>query len=222
MSSTDLYRPTSSAGSDPEPQTLDNLPLFPLHTVLFPGGRLPLRVFEARYVDMVRNCLRDGTPFGACLIESGEEVARPGKATVPESVGCLAEIVDCNMEQLGVLLIRARGRERFQIISHETRDDGLLVARAQVLPADIIDCKLELLGECLDALRRIVTRLHAEQPDRMPFDEPYLWDDPSWVANRLCELLPVPLKAKQMLMALPDAGMRIEIVHRYMRQNHIV
>ncbi|WP_439684296.1 hypothetical protein MNJPNG_01750 [Cupriavidus oxalaticus] len=222
MSSTDLYRPTSSAGSDPEPQTLDNLPLFPLHTVLFPGGRLPLRVFEARYVDMVRNCLRDGTPFGACLIESGEEVARPGKATVPETVGCLAEIVDCNMEQLGVLLIRARGRERFQIISHETRDDGLLVARAQVLPADIIDCKLELLGECLDALRRIVTRLHAEQPDRMPFDEPYLWDDPSWVANRLCELLPVPLKAKQMLMALPDAGMRIEIVHRYMRQNHIV
>ncbi|WP_029046773.1 LON peptidase substrate-binding domain-containing protein [Cupriavidus sp. amp6] len=222
MSSTDLYRPTSSAGSDPEPQTLDNLPLFPLHTVLFPGGRLPLRVFEARYVDMVRNCLRDGTPFGACLIESGDEVARPGKATVPETVGCLAEIVDCNMEQLGVLLIRARGRERFQIISHETRDDGLLVARAKVLPADIIDCKLELLGECLDALRRIVTRLHAEQPDRMPFDEPYLWDDPSWVANRLCELLPVPLKAKQMLMALPDAGMRIEIVHRYMRQNHIV
>ncbi|WP_367394836.1 LON peptidase substrate-binding domain-containing protein [Cupriavidus sp. Agwp_2] len=222
MSSTDLYRPTSSAGSDPEPQTLDNLPLFPLHTVLFPGGRLPLRVFEARYVDMVRNCLRDSTPFGACLIESGDEVAQPGKATVPEMVGCLAEIVDCNMEQLGVLLIRARGRERFHIISHETRDDGLLVARAEVLPADIIDCKLELLGECLDALRRIVTRLHAEQPDRMPFDEPYLWDDPSWVANRLCELLPVPLKAKQMLMALPDAGMRIEIVHRYMRQNHIV
>ena len=114
------------------------------------------------------------------------------------------------------------GRERFHIVSHDTRDDGLLVARAEVLPPDIIDCKLELLGECLDALRRIVTRLHAEHPDRLPFDEPYLWDDPSWVANRLCELLPVPLKAKQMLMALPDAGMRIEIVHRYMRQNHML
>ncbi|MNR33640.1 hypothetical protein D3C85_1513270 [compost metagenome] len=93
-----------------------------------------------------------------------------------------------------------------------------------MLPPDEIDCKLELLGECLSALRRIVSAIHAEQADksRLPFNEPYLWDDPSWVANRLCELLPVPLKAKQMLMALPDAGMRIEIVHRYMRQHHIV
>lgn len=200
------------------------LPLFPLNTVLFPDGRLPLRVFEKRYVDMVRNCMRDGTPFGVCLITSGEEVARPGQDTVPEEIGCLAQIVDCNMEQLGVLLIETRGRRRFRVLSHATRDDGLLVAQAEVLPDDVIDCKLELLSECLEALRRIVTSVHSEQPDksRLPFAEPYLWDDPSWVANRLCELLPVPLKAKQMLMALPDAGMRIEIVHRYMRQHHIV
>jgi len=206
----------------PEPLTLNDLPLFPLHTVLFPDGRLPLRVFEARYVDMVRRCLRDNTPFGVCLINSGDEVAREGKPTVPEMIGCLAEIVDCNMEQLGVLLIETRGRQRFRIRDYHTNDDGLLVAKAELLPADIIDCKLELLGECLDALRHIVGALHAKQADRMPFAEPYRWDDPGWVANRLCELLPVPLKARQMLMALPDAGMRIEIVHRYMRQNHIV
>ncbi|QYY31964.1 MULTISPECIES: LON peptidase substrate-binding domain-containing protein [Cupriavidus] len=220
MSSTDLLRHTVPA--DATPLTLDDLPLFPLHTVLFPDGRLPLRVFEKRYVDMVRNCLRDAAPFGVCLIASGEEVARTGQQTVPESIGCLAEIVDCNMEQLGVLLIETRGRQRFRVIEHRTRDDGLIVASAELLPADIIDCKLELLGECLSVLRRIVTRLHAEQPDRMPFAEPYQWDDPSWVTNRLCELLPVPMKAKQMLMALPDAGMRIEIVHRYMRQHHMV
>ncbi|MCA3183085.1 MULTISPECIES: LON peptidase substrate-binding domain-containing protein [unclassified Cupriavidus] len=203
---------------------IDALPLFPLNTVLFPDGRLPLRVFEKRYVDMVRNCMRDGTPFGVCLISSGEEVARAGHDTVPEEIGCLAQIVDCNMEQLGVLLIETRGRRRFRVLSHSTRDDGLLVAQAEVLPDDVIDCKLELLSECLEALRRIVASVHSEQPDksRLPFAEPYLWDDPSWVANRLCELLPVPLKAKQMLMALPDAGMRIEIVHRYMRQHHIV
>lgn len=201
---------------------LDSLPLFPLHTVLFPDGRLPLRVFEARYVDMVRNCLRDRTPFGVCLIASGEEVAKPNDETVPEPVGCLAEIVDCNMEQLGVLLIETRGRQRFRV--HETyrRDDGLLIAQASLIPDDVIDCKLELLGECLAALRRIVSTLHAAQPARLPFSEPCQWEDPSWVANRLCELLPVPLKAKQMLMALPDAGMRIEIVHKYMRQHHIV
>ena len=217
------HPPDTGHSTHPAPD-LDALPLFPLHTVLFPDGRLPLRVFEARYVDMVRNCMRDHTPFGVCLIASGNEVAQPDQPTVPEDVGCLADIVDCNMEQLGVLLIEARGRQRFQVLSHSTRDDGLIVARVALLPPDEIDCKLELLGECLSALRRIVSAIHAEQPDksRLPFNEPYLWDDPSWVANRLCELLPVPLKAKQMLMALPDAGMRIEIVHRYMRQHHIV
>jgi len=220
MSSTDLLRHTAPV--DSTPLTLENLPLFPLHTVLFPGGLLPLRIFEKRYIDMVRNCLRDASPFGVCLIASGEEVARPDQPTVPEPIGCLAEIVDCNMEQLGVLLIETRGRQRFRTVSHQTREDGLMVAQAELLPSDIIDCKLELLGECLAGLRRIVARLHAEQPDRLPFCEPYQWDDPSWVANRLCELLPVPLKAKQMLMALPDAGMRIEIVHKYMRQHHMV
>lgn len=223
MASTVPSGPAGSAEpSSPALQRLDDLPLFPLHTVLFPDGRLPLRVFEARYVDMVRRCLRDGCPFGVTLIASGDEVARPGHATVPEPVGCLAEITDCNMEQLGVLLIEVRGRQRFRTLSHVTHEDGLMVAQVELLPPDVIDCKLELLGECLSALRRIVAALHAEQPECMPFAEPYLWDDPSWVANRLCEVLPVPLKAKQMLMALPDAGMRIEIVHRYMRQHHIV
>ncbi len=212
----------STAPSSPGLQRLEDLPLFPLHTVLFPDGRLPLRVFEARYVDMVRRCLRDGSPFGVTLIASGDEVARPGRPTTPEAIGCLAEIMDCNMEQLGVLLIEVRGRQRFRVLEHTTHDDGLLVAQAELLPPDVIDCKLELLGECLTALRRIVSALHAELPERMPFAEPFLWDDPSWVANRLCEVLPVPPKAKQMLMALPDAGMRIEIVHRYMRQHHIV
>jgi Lon protease-like protein len=220
--STPAPGPAATASAEQGLPTLDSLPLFPLQTVLFPGGRLPLRVFEARYVDMVRNCLRDNSPFGVCLIASGEEVARADVATVPEAVGCLAEIVDCNMEQLGVLLIETRGRQRFSILEHHTRENGLIVARAELLPDDIIDCKLELLGECLTALRRIVAAVHAEQPGKLPFAEPYLWDDPSWVANRLCELLPVPLKAKQMLMALPDAGMRIEIVHKFMRQHHIL
>ncbi|MGO4809280.1 LON peptidase substrate-binding domain-containing protein [Cupriavidus sp. 2MCAB6] len=213
---------TASSGTSSVPPALDGLPLFPLHTVLFPDGLLPLRVFEARYVDMVRACMRDHTPFGVCLIASGNEVARPNEPTMPETIGCLADIVDCNMEQLGVLLISARGRQRFRLIGHSVRADGLLVGQAELLPPDIIDCKLELLGECLAVLRRIVASLHAEHPGKLPFAEPFLWDDPSWVANRLCELLPVPLKAKQMLMALPDAGMRIEIVHKYMRQHHIL
>ncbi|WP_084084615.1 MULTISPECIES: LON peptidase substrate-binding domain-containing protein [Cupriavidus] len=224
MAPTQPGSPAGAAGaaSGTETQTLESLPLFPLHTVLFPDGHLPLRVFEPRYVDMVRRCLRDGTPFGVCLIQSGEEVAAPGSVTVPEAIGCLAEIVDCNMEQLGVLLIETHGTQRFRTLEHGTREDGLLVARAETLPPDVLDCKEELLGECTAALRRIVAAVHAEASGRKLFTEPQRWHDPGWIANRLCELLPVPLKAKQMLMALPDAGMRIEIVHRYMRQHHIV
>ncbi|MGY8527069.1 LON peptidase substrate-binding domain-containing protein [Paracidovorax citrulli] len=210
-----------SHNSTPALPPLENLPLFPLHTVLFPGGRLPLRIFEPRYVDMVRNCLRDQSPFGVCLIASGNEVARPGAPTVPETIGCLATIVDCNMEQLGLLLIEARGGQRFHVLEHRTMDDGLMVATAELLPEDIPDCKLELLAECTSALRRIVATLQKEE-HHLPFAEPMRWDESSWVGYRLCELLPLPLKARQMLMALPDAGMRIEILHRFMRQNHIL
>ena len=121
-----------------------------------------------------------------------------------------------------MLLIETHGTQRFRTLEHGTREDGLLVARAETLPPDVLDCKEELLGECTAALRRIVAAVHAEASGRKLFTEPQRWHDPGWIANRLCELLPVPLKAKQMLMALPDAGMRIEIVHRYMRQHHIV
>lgn len=215
---------SSAASSQAAPvhPTLDSLPLFPLHTVLFPGGRLPLRVFERRYVDMVRNCLRDKSPFGVCLIATGPEVAHQDIPTVPEAIGCLAEIVDCNMEQLGVLLIDTVGRQRFRVREHRTLDDGLLVGNVELLPNDIIDCKLELLGDCLSALRRLLAPILHAAPDNPPYAEPARWDDPSWVANRLCELLPLPLRARQMLMALPDAGMRIEVVHKFMRQNHIL
>ena len=85
--------------------TLD-IPLFPLNAVLFPGGRLPLRVFEARYMDMTRDCLRDEQPFGVCLIKQGKEV---GEVAVPEDIGCLAHIAECDMQQLGVLTLRAGG-----------------------------------------------------------------------------------------------------------------
>src|SRR5579872_3791693 len=85
---------------------LAELPLFPLHTVLFPGGHLPLKIFEARYLDMARACLREGTPFGVCLLKSGNEIASPGAPSVPESIGCLAEITQCDVDTFGMLLVQ--------------------------------------------------------------------------------------------------------------------
>ncbi|HVL09020.1 MAG TPA: LON peptidase substrate-binding domain-containing protein [Burkholderiaceae bacterium] len=202
-----------------------DIPLFPLHTVLFPGGLLPLRVFEARYLDMVRDCLRQDQSFGVCLIESGHEVInekKPAASTVTADVGCLATILDCDMEQLGLLLLRTRGGRRFQILSARTESSGLTRADIALLGDDLPDCNPDLLLECTTALRRIVTALSSKSDIESPFLEPYQWDDPVWTSNRLCEILPIPLKAKQKLMALEDAGMRIEIVHRFMKQHAIL
>ncbi|MCO5411645.1 LON peptidase substrate-binding domain-containing protein [Ralstonia mojiangensis] len=206
----------------PLPPLPTELSLFPLHTVLFPGGLLPLRIFEARYIDMVRTCLRDKTPFGVCLIERGNEVATTDGTTVPVDVGCIAHIVECDMEQLGLLMIKVRGTQRFKILSFETTPDGLMRGTVEPIGADVEDCKGELFDDCVGALRRIITTLGSREDGNVPMAEPYEWTSPSWVANRLCELLPVPLKAKQKLMELMDAGMRIEIVHRYMKQHHIL
>ncbi|AKZ27755.1 LON peptidase substrate-binding domain-containing protein [Ralstonia nicotianae] len=205
----------------PLPPLPTELPLFPLHTVLFPGGLLPLRIFEARYIDMVRTCLREQTPFGVCLIERGNEVAAD-TPTVPVDIGCIAHIVECDMEQLGLLMIKARGTQRFKVRSVDTTAGGLLRGTVEPIGADLEDCKGELFDDCVNALRRIVTTLGAREEGQVPLAEPYDWASPSWVGNRLCELLPVPLKAKQKLMELMDAGMRIEIVHRYMKQHHIL
>ncbi|AYB61696.1 LON peptidase substrate-binding domain-containing protein [Ralstonia solanacearum] len=206
----------------PLPPLPTELPLFPLHTVLFPGGLLPLRIFEARYIDMVRTCLREQTPFGVCLIERGNEVAPPDTPTVPVDIGCIAHIVECDMEQLGLLMIKVRGTQRFKVRSFDPTAAGLLRGTVEPIGIDVEDCKSELFDDCVNALRRIVATLGAREEGQAPLAEPYDWASPSWVGNRLCELLPVPLKAKQKLMELMDAGMRIEIVHRYMKQHHIL
>src|SRR5262245_37563064 len=98
-----------------------NVPLFPLGTVLFPGGQLPLKIFEARYMDMAKVCIKDGSPFGVCLIASGREVGTPA---LPHSVGTLARIDSWDMPQLGLLHVQCRGSERFRILSKRVEGNG--------------------------------------------------------------------------------------------------
>ena len=112
---------------------LENLPLFPLHTVLFPGGRLPLRIFEMRYMDMAKACLKDRSPFGVCLIREGREVGEPA---LPASVGTLARIEQWDMPQLGLLEIIALGGERFRILERRVEKNGLARARVELLAPD--------------------------------------------------------------------------------------
>jgi uncharacterized protein len=207
------------------PAVLADLPLFPLHTVLFPGGLLPLKIFEARYLDMVSNCLREHTPFGVCLLKSGGEVALPDEPSVPEDIGCIAEIEQCDAEAFGMLLIRARGTQRFRLLSHRGEADGLLVGMAEPLPADIPlegTERLARCGACAEVLERIIATIRERDPASVPFAEPFRFDDPSWVSNRLAEVLPIAMRARQKLMELPDAGARIDIVHHYMQQHQLL
>jgi Lon protease-like protein len=189
---------------------LSRLPIFPLGTVLFPGGVLPLRVFEARYVDMTRECMKAGTPFGVCLIKEGAEVGTPA---VPHAIGCLAEIRDWDMQQLGVLSIKTRGTQRFRIIDSQVEKGGLLRARVEPIDADApttIRAKFSQLGSIL---RDILPRVPAEM-----IPEPHAFDDAAWLSNRLSELMPVPALAKQRLMELDDADTRLEILYRFLGQ----
>ena len=188
----------------------NNLPLFPLGTVLFPGGVLPLRVFEVRYVDMMRERMKAAQPFGVCLIKEGAEVGGPA---VPFEVGCLAEIVDFDMQQPGVLNIRTHGGARFRVLETRSQADGLVRARAEGVDDDAPTPIPAAFSQCALMLRAILPKLPAEM-----IRTPHQLDDAAWVSNRLAEILPIQPLAKQRLMELAGPLMRLEIIHKYLTQ----
>ncbi len=199
--------------------------VFPLHTVLFPDGVLPLRVFEARYLDMVRDCLKNDSPFGVCLIRRGSEV---GPAAHIEDVGCLASIIGWDMQQLGVLNLRTLGSQRFRVREQRRNADALLVADIELIAPDNDHDLTPGHAPCADLLRRVIDDLSAQRAqaeatalDANPFNAPYRLNSSVWVGNRLCEVLQVPLKAKQKLMELEDASARLDIVTKYLRQHSV-
>lgn len=202
------------------------VPLFPLKTVLFPGGILPLKVFETRYVDMVRECMRQHAPFGVVLIKSGQEV---GAAADPEEVGCLAHITDWDMPSLGVMMLRTRGGDRFRILETRVLSDQRLEARIDMIDADANATPVsDIHVTCAKTLKIVIddvnTKGRAEQGEAFvsPFSQPIQLDSASWVANRWCEILPIPLKARQKLLELGDAQSRLSIVHQYLQQHKIL
>ena len=175
--------------------------------MLFPGGRLPLRIFEQRYMDMAKACLKDGSPFGVCLILQGKEVGAPA---VPAAVGTLARIGDWDMPQLGLLHVVARGESRFRIVERRVRKDGLALASIDTIPEDVDAPVPGSCETCVRLLQRII-----DQQEGV-FERPYRLDSCSWVSARLAEILPLPLAAKQELLELSDARARLERVNTFL------
>ena len=190
------------------------LPIFPLNTVLFPGAMLPLKIFEVRYIDMARECLRQGTPFGVCLIREGAEVGTPA---VPFDVGCLARIVECDVEELGVLKVRIEGTERFRLLSAEVNRQGLIVGETEPLMPEAAVTDTQGLAECAEFLRKVIPAIGAER-----FGTPLRFEDASWVGFRLAEILPLRNDVRQRLLEVTDAALRLGVLHRFLREQKLV
>ncbi|WP_428422128.1 LON peptidase substrate-binding domain-containing protein [Methylibium sp.] len=195
------------------------LPLFPLQSVLFPGGLLSLKVFEARYLDLVGDCMRERKPFGVVALKKGSEIRSMDDVAL-EAIGCLAELIDVDSPRPGILQVRCRGTQRFETGSASQQANHLWVAQARLLPDDEAQPPTEeLLGSAQGLANAIAT---LKQQGNAPFLEPYHFEDAGWIANRWCEILPISVAAKQKLMELPDPLVRLKLVDEFLRSKGVV
>ncbi len=199
--------------------------LFPLNTVLFPEGVLPLRVFETRYIDMVRACMKSNTPFGVVAIQSGAEI---GEVATPHAVGTIAHITEWDMPELGVLLIQTRGGDRFRILETRLLPSQRLEARIDFIPTEPVVDGGENLKVCAEVLNVVIQdierRAREDQEPQFiaPFSEPYELNNPAWVANRWCEILPIPLVEKQRLLEMQDVSLRLQTIEDFLHDHKVI
>jgi uncharacterized protein len=178
-----------------------SLPLFPLNTVLYPDGPLPLRIFETRYTDMVRRCMRERSSFGVLLIRAGAEV---GAVASTAEIGTSARIVDFYQLPDGLLGITCIGERKFRVLERTRASDGLNVGRIEWLPREVetrLPTEHEHLGQLLRKLLPELSELYQAVPKR--------FDDAGWVSCRLAEILPLELSDKQALLELDDGLVRL-------------
>ena len=193
--------------------------LFPLRSVLFPGALLQLKVFEARYLDLVGRCLRERERFGVVCLAEGRETGRDGVRF--ESEGTMAHIEEVDAEGTNLLRVRCRGAERFRIVGQaRVQPDGLWVADVQAMAADVSEAPLTEFAATVQALQQVIASL--KEQGNQPFAEPFHHDDAGWVANRWCEILPISLAAKHKLMTLEDPQTRLRLVHEYLKGKGVV
>jgi uncharacterized protein len=176
------------------------LPLFPLNTVLFPGGILPLRIFEPRYLDMVKDCMRNNHGFGVCMIIQGEEV---GHQTASAALGCEARIIDFDQTPEGLLSITAQGARRFHVEQVKVRNNGLIVGDVSWL----IEREEKIIEPEYHVLSHILQRV-LDKAD-ISFDKHQL-ENADWVSWRLAEWLPLSNLERQNLLQEADAHMRLQ------------
>lgn len=191
---------------------LQRLPIFPLNSALFPRGKMNLTIFEARYMEMVARCMQTETTFGICLIMEGQET---GLAAVPHRIGTEARIVDWDMGQPGVLKLTVRGGRRFELLEHVTGEQQLITGVVRWLndtPQPVSDEQQSLLP--------LLQAVAADAGNR--FSLPYDFADAAWVGFRYAEILPIPPLARQRLLELDDAELRLSIIREYLLEHGLI
>ena len=196
--------------------------IFPLETVLFPQGIMPLQIFEVRYLDMVQRCHRDNTPFVVTCLTQGQEVQRPGEGDgfAPEGfepVGTMAHVTHLEQVRSGLLWVVCRGGSRVRIQRSEKGPLGLWVGEVEPLPDDKVVAIPSELSHISDSLLDVQTQLHRDHPSAVGISEPLpadapQWQDAGWVANRWAELLPLGSELKQRLLTLDNPLLRLELI----------
>ncbi|NJM43144.1 MAG: LON peptidase substrate-binding domain-containing protein [Brachymonas sp.] len=194
--------------------TLNQLPLFPLGSVLYPGAVLPLRIFEVRYLDMIRRCIEAGAPFGVVSLTQGQEVAKPGQAETFAQVGTLAIITEHDNPQPGLRVVRCVGQQRFRIQRTERLKHGLWIADVSHVPQDSPVAVPDELQDCISLLKSALNRMPPEALHNLMEGQPSQeqFHDCSWLAYRWCQLLPLPLEIKQRMLELDSPLIRLELV----------
>ena len=208
------------AGGDAAGPAWPDLPLFPLQTVLFPDGLLQLKVFEARYLDLISHCLRSGAPFAVASLRQGSEVRSDAGNTSLQTTAVLAHLQDVDAEQPGILRVRCVGGQRVHLGKPHQRDDGLWLADALAGPQDLPAAVPPALAQAARALSLAIDSLAAQQ--QHPFLQPHRLDDAGWVANRWCEILPISVAAKYRLMLLDEPVLRLKLVDEFLRGKGVI
>jgi Lon protease-like protein len=203
---------------------MPSIPLFPLKTILFPDGHLPLQVFEVRYLDLVKRCIAKGEEFGVVSLLDGSEVRVPDQHETLSACGTMARIMDWSAPLPGLLQISCIGTTRFQIKSAEQLKHGLWMGEVDEVAEDMVVPIPSEQQDVANALGALIRSLQKKQIStaNMSLAPPYRLDEAGWVANRWCELLRLDLEEKQRLLLQENPVLRLELVQDVLSENGLL
>ena len=203
---------------------MPSIPLFPLKTILFPDGHLPLQVFEVRYLDLVKRCIAKGEEFGVVSLLDGSEIRVPDQHETLSACGTMARIMDWTAPLPGLLQISCIGTTRFQVKSAEQLKHGLWMAEVEEVAEDMVVPIPTEQQDVANALGALIRSLQKKQIStaNMSLAPPYRLDEAGWVANRWCELLRLDLEEKQRLLLQENPVLRLELVQDVLSENGLL